>query len=1590
MAVQLPIPGSEAIGPLGLIGEQPAPVIAPQGIDPLAAQKRVVVDEFAEFENATPAPQTTPPAPDEFAEFAAADDLDIRSSEELTGDRDTFNPVTYFEQNPGVASDPAKLAKLLQVYRKRREEGLDAGQVAKAAVKETPGLVTKMLGGVRDLGARAIDLTVQPVVNVIGAGVTGDLADPQRRKAFFTEARGELKKAVGEVSAGTESATVGIVDLSRQGARKAASLPGIESRGGIEGLGIGQVGEKFVPPAPKTDQDLLKELADDVAFRKQATDILGGEGEAAKNFGLDQETLSKEGITLDKEAIESLSLVDPLTMVAGAGVFKLVSAGGKVLASARTLSGVEKVAEGLGKVAKSTTEKVVGRTIQGAGKLTTKTGEAIRFPGLVSATTIGSIMAGNPVPTSIATGLAVRGASKAARVIGPKIDAAGAKIATEGNLAINALAELPGAAAKVAEGAALGAASTAPLAVLTDDDQAAGAILGAGIALGAVGAGAERGFKVVKSKAAQTLFGPNRTPIPDVPSAAYGRDSALDLSHQENIAKLPEADRAEVNNFRELVRPGGGEIYVTDRATFRQKIADTFAAETGRELTPESLNTYEKHHAFFDAAGPGGEKIVYLNSDNTGLAHDSGHVFDALLPEETRKDLRDAVKKAFPEDEFTAFKKLYEERAGTKITDEAALSEFVAEQFSAIFKAVPVTELAAPKTLLSKFGNALAEQAEKWGVDLTGGTTTPDLGAPVSVGIRTMFRDAARTISEAGNPQGTKGPLVEPPPPSNVVAFPGAEVSSPQRTPPTTPEPPAPTPPAPVSPNIRVTTAQQDAFSNRNSETGVARARELAAADKDPAVATRVDEISKSLESGNPVLEISHLGIASETPAARRDIRVGEQTAGYAELDRLQINSRAEAPASIVNTHQKTFVPVRWTNQGGTPTLLAMSLDKVISNVHRVATESVGKGVDASIPYAMENGKFTDDAWTKIIEDNKAYGENHANGYRGDGKKLVRPGVDVGLSIPAENPNYTPKILSEEVMNFQNLIQGLNTPATAREVRGKIPRNVKNQILAQANKRTLLEPASIRPRNAGKQAFVSFPGKTVKEVNPMRNELVAKGVNVDSLIPVTEQIRAKDITSVRTRSDLNFKAPVTDIVGGGFLPSPEEVSQIKAVLLESQKVGDLDSKTFMSAFRDKYFLDWQDHPSFEEITQKFPNSDLKEAYEALRKEFNGYFKYDNEQAALKFKEAAGDPQKESAAADFAVRQWGDTSEQLDSRLYALLRDEPKVKRPKDVVRTTYWLSPEGEIYEERYPHAMGDYFTRANLNLPKEKALEAGWAQVVVGEAPVEGAGLVSVEGTKITPSQKFALERISKSVGMEVVSKSGESVAGGGVPVKPPTGITQKSLETVDWSEIRRNLQEKDPKNVGPEFGTGGDIYQVEDIIESLILNPEKSPNSFPKQHQQALRELLRLGREQILERGESPGLFLPATEFRRKSLAGKTVEEFSDYVFKSSPQEWKAATDNMTGGLTGGAWGFGLSLKEAGDVGVLKTYQEKLSAAAKEAMKNGDFDAAYSLISKSQFFREAWEASTGSGSAGAAFKRGTMGTEGVKVPFPIEEQPK
>lgn len=1158
-----------------------APIPGPKVIDPNAQAKLAArdkaADPFAGLEEVgSPAAKQDPfsglqevKSPDAFSGLKPADALDLKDTKSLVDD-DTFRPADYLSANPNLRTDEAKSKKLIDVYRARQERGLQAGKVVKAAVKEAPGIVAKTAKGVRDLGARIIEAGIQPAATSVLAAITG--ATPEEKSAIMAEQGKEQLKAAGEVTAGTESAITGLAQLGQQGARKVQHLFG-------------------KPVSKMTDSELLDQLYLDSEFAKTTKEVAEGRGDLTKAAGLDADTLAKNGVTLDKEAIEHLSLVDPLTLVATAGVFKVVGLGGRVIATAATKAGATAVINGLAKVAQTVGAKgveAVGKAVETAGKTVSEV--ATRVP----AKSVGFVLGATKTGT-LQGGAIGAAAGEAAKRIGVETAGAlaqkGARVAELGSqlkpgfigpksAGVERLLSLPSTAAgqvakSVAGGAVQGAVTALPLAAAADESETAGALLGGGAALGAIH-GAVTGTKsAVAETVAKNYLDPHNIPFEPTNSPAYGVDAALDKSHDAAISKLPESDQNAVNTFREAVRAGGGEIYVQDGAEYLNRIRENLQAENGgKPLTPEQesqAKLYADTHAFFDG-GLGDRRVVFLNGDSAGLNHDAGHLFQSMLSPENQSALRESALSSYSPEQLAAFKEEYAKRIGepdyfSKLGSEAdakAADELIAENFSQLFQNQTLDNLSAPRPFLTKLADTAVKAGEALGFDLTAGRTTADLGAKPSFRLQDLLRNAAQDVltREPKTPAPVEKPLSLRPEDvarreknvpvtketlPEVVKPVEPSVAKPLEIKPRTPVPEAEKLPSisDETKNIRAErTEQKDFASQRAEDTGIAEAQK--ATESTPEVRKVVDDIAASMNKGNPVLEVEHRGIVSERGPANpegRTSRRGTQEAGYQELEKLQIENRAEAPESIVNTHQKTFVPVRFTTQGGKPTLIAMSLDKVIANVRRVVRDAVANKAESLLPYPVENGKLTDAGWKQAIADIQSYSENQSNGYRGDGQKLVRPGEDIGVSLPAENPNYTPKTISEPAMNFANLVQGLNPPETGRVQKGLTPGNVKGQLLAEVNKKQPMTPAVIKPENVTKQSFKGFEPRTVKETNPLRNELAARGVKVRELTEVTERLAVEDIASVKPRADINFKAPVTDVIRAGFLPKDRPVAE---------------------------------------------------------------------------------------------------------------------------------------------------------------------------------------------------------------------------------------------------------------------------------------------------------------------------------------------------------------------------------------------------------------------------------------------------------------
>lgn len=1414
-----------------------------------------------------------------FEGLQEADRLDLEDEKTLIDD-DSFRPAEILAEHPNLQNEgPGRWQKLINVYRAKRVRGLETGKVLKAAVTEAPGIIGKTIKGAGQLASRAVDIAINPAVNeILGfaeyVGTRGKSSPSQLRE----ETRKRQLKAAAEIGAGTESAMTGITQLGTEGARKL----------------FGKA------PAEQTDNELYDQLLVDAEFHKATKDAFSGEGDFAKSTGLNASYLEKNGITLDKSAIENLSLVDPLTLVATAGVFKVATTGGKILATAATRAGAQAVINGLTKVSQQVATKslnVAGRGVAAVGRGVQRV--PLRTPGIAAT---GATLATGNIPGAVtaavaptvvrAGGRVLERAGTFAAQVGEQLSPnfIGPRTASVARLA--ALASHP--AAKVAKtgavGAVAGAGASAPLALASQDSQTAGAILGGGTALGTVAGVAVGGKNVLANAVAKKYLDPHSIPFQATDSPGYGLEPALDQTHEAAISQLATNDQNMVNTFRESLRDQGGEIYVQDPASYLQRIKDTLIEENGGQpLTPEQealAQTYADTHAYLDTfrtdATGKQRRIVFLNNSAKGLPHDAGHLFQSLMSPERQAQLREAVFDSYSPEQLNEFAQGYVERLGDpeyfqKLGPEAGRAkvadEIVAENFSQLFGNTQLSDLKAPPKFLDTLARTAVEAGETLGLDLTGGRTSKDLQVSPAFRLQNILRNASREVLNLPKAQ-EKTPFA-----------PKADELVPKEAGPEAPPTPADiSPEAPVSP--RGETPVVDETARRSTETGAEVARLLT--EDAPEARANVDTIVASMESGNPALKIEHRGITAKPAgaprAAGRTSRRGTQEAGYAELERLQIENRKDAPPSVVDLHEKTFVPVRWVEQGGKATLVAMSIDKVMANLRRVVTDATAKKATDLIPYETADGKLTEAGWNEALNDFRTYTENQSHGYRGDGQKLVRPSDELGASIPAEDPNFSPTPLDENKANFLNLIQGISPPKTGRTIKGQTPGNVKGQVIAEINRRQPQPVATVAPADLTKQTFAApFESRTVKETNPLRNELTARGVNTRNLIEVTERFAAEDIASVG-EAEAQFSAPVTDTIRGGFLPS-ERVTP------------ELDAATANSRVRNE-------------------KGELRIVYHGTLTPFEKFSRVASENPQLFM---------------------GDGTYLSDNAA--------------DVVKN--YANPEG--FDPKLRQEV-----RAQKGLPSVEPKPEVYSAVLDLKNP-----LVYVEPTssKYSQATKFPAtirETVLSSIDPQKSAEvSAAFDANGGV---------------LDSYQLRKILSGHEFNQLAQKLGFDG--------IELRDVNKEFTGVEGETNHYVVFEPERIHGLSRNVPLPESPEILARTRSFLPE---GKSVEEFGRELLEGAPEDFKPAMDAI-GGLTNGAWDLGMKLTDAADVKVLKDLAAEASAKAQGFMKAGDFTNAMPTVMKAQFFREAYEAATGTGSAGQAAKQGRLGPN-YKPPFPEGE---
>jgi len=1090
------------------------------------------------------APVVEAAAPDAYAgapvagEVRGYDLTKLKASkvEDLVKDKSEFNPVEFYAKNTdALLADPQALKLVEDAYEQREKERMTAGQFAKA-------IITSPLHPIET--AKTLGKAVK------GAG----------------EFVGELGKGVGQVfkTTGQAAGALSAGDLKETAARAAEVVDAFDS---AQQKWVTTLTSKLLP----RPTGIRERLAYDADLKRKEIDAAAGNGELAHALGTDQESLKASGVTLDPAAIQKLSVIeDPMFLVPVGGAIGVVSKSGKFLLGKAITPAA---AEAFAKVTNSMLERAAGGTVELAGKGVGAVGTGVEKAGELAGKALekvggfgkGALIYHNPVaaiglaaPTLLkytgkGLGAVAEGIQKAAPFVG--------KVGLEG-----------------VKGAAEGAALSVPLFIGSTPEEregllgmigGAGALRAGGTALGL---GAHVGATAAQEKLASKIYEPvNRGPIKDSPH--YGTDAKLDEAHAQQAASLPPGQQSVLSWAREFFRNAGIEIYALDNKTFQNhvpNVAGAAAAEGFFTTKGERVNADGTRQPVVQ---------VLLNGETNGLGHELYHAFKSLDPASAQA-LESHISKTWTPEEQAWIADTYnaalnggKPKSQWKVTYDKnqILEEAAAEVFGRVLTA---TDLSGVRPSVVKRASEFASRAlDKMGYPL-GGKALPAGPGVSALGVRPghaelkVARDFLADIAQRVRdgtltpPKPAKAPEastarpapVPPPTPSEPPPAPAAPQPA---TPPKAPV--APAPAAPEAPNIRVTPKEQLDFAAERSK--VTNADEaLAAAQKtgDSQQVTHVQTINDSMAQGHGV-EIVHKGVIREggpTPEkpVARGTRRSEQEAAYVA------EAMGAVPDDIREAHQKVLFGTRWqqTKKSG-PQLTARSLDKVLANVKNAA--DMAAQTKTALPYEVDpaTGKLTDAGWSEVVRDLKDYWGNQDRGFRGDGEKLVRPVKDIGVSLPPEDPRGPATHLSPERTDFLNLVQGLNIPeSVTRQLPGKIPGNVKGQLLAEAQGKKPAKPAAIRPEDIGRQTYKPIEGvvgvRSIAEVNPLRNDLRAKGAPVGNLIEVTENVNLKDIESVTPRPDVPGSGGSTDITRAGFSVSDTR-AEVARRLEEKKKAG---------------------------------------------------------------------------------------------------------------------------------------------------------------------------------------------------------------------------------------------------------------------------------------------------------------------------------------------------------------------------------------------------------------------------------------------------
>jgi hypothetical protein len=306
------------------------------------------------------------------------------------------------------------------------------------------------------------------------------------------------------------------------------------------------------------------------------------------------------------------------------------------------------------------------------------------------------------------------------------------------------------------------------------------------------------------------------------------------------------------------------------------------------------------------------------------------------------------------------------------------------------------------------------------------------------------------------------------------------------------------------------------------------------------------------------------------------------------------------------------------------------------------------------------------------------------------------------------------------------------------------------------------------------------------------------------------------------------------------------------------------------------------------------------------------------------------------------------------------------------------------------------------------------WQAVNQGPIP-EGEHLLQANPTTTTGKVALGVERSGEDLGNFFLSPMGIATLGiGALPRAAQRGVAlafaaqmasqvpgdtaqliqevSKPADQRDWTKIAQMLTTDTANTIFAGLGASHGFAPKADFISKALsgeldkAKPDLStePDEPVPKVQEAGPKPPQVGvtAEQFLNQQDDSKVS-PPTESPAAPPVAEKIEspKVVQAVSNMSTDEFFDFTKKEQGGLTGSAYRLGQSVSTPEELQSLVDQQAKFSDLAAQARASKDFNAGFDAASRKQFFREAYEAATGTGSAGDSLRKTDPN---YKPPFP------